>query len=650
MPLYRRLVWNELSPGCSVSATGSVVVEGVLRGFVRDDRVVLLFDERRVAELVAQGRGTVHTGNNHPGWLAVDPRVDEPTFRELFHEAVGAAARTSLLAEFRAAIAQDLLALPELSRPDWETATLVVEAFAGSVTMTAYRYTESGPPMHTAPPDHALYRELNERIRGVQGEEWDVAVAMLHRQTGRLRLRFFTGRSADRWHATPANREHLPESLRPGPDDFPGVPFLTVPVFLNEDVNLVIGDRTTTTPSSAAWPEVSRHRYAVWAGRAAAGACGLLVRARGTVAEEGRIRYEVTGPVRLSDVTRRDDGGHQARVEAIPTPPSGRLDGVVDRAELRRLLRRAADRDPAFVTGWRRAELPAPTEPAERSDRAVAEDLLRRLPMPLSQRIELAVTPERDRYAALVDRLRELADGTPPPEQTAQRIDRPLIDLPREAVPVLPHDIWLTPGAVSTITASPFISDRALAAGWLAFTADLTVGRVAMATRPLRRSDTVDENGFHLLSTDQIRPAVIRAVVPGEAGRSLIELVPAPSAEEAAGRGLPEPEEERRLLATYLDLLRRASGRDQDVTGTASGAAYRLWLAGRFTSLRALLSWQIGQLGFGAQTVLDLQAIAWPDRFAALTAVLRAVAEGRTLGEARPEAAAIAAAALDAAR
>src|SRR5690606_38083977 len=100
VPLYRRLVWNELSPGCSVSATGSVVVEGVLRGFVRDDRVVLLFDERRVAELVAQGRGTVHTGNNHPGWLAVDPRVDEPTFRELFHEAVGAAARTSLLAEF----------------------------------------------------------------------------------------------------------------------------------------------------------------------------------------------------------------------------------------------------------------------------------------------------------------------------------------------------------------------------------------------------------------------------------------------------------------------------------------------------------------------------------------------------------------------
>ena len=44
----------------------------------------------------------------------VDPGVDEATFRELFHEAVGAEARASLLAEFRAAIAANILALPEL--------------------------------------------------------------------------------------------------------------------------------------------------------------------------------------------------------------------------------------------------------------------------------------------------------------------------------------------------------------------------------------------------------------------------------------------------------------------------------------------------------------------------------------------------------
>ena len=58
------------------------------------------------------------------------------------------------------------------------------------------------------------------------------------------------------------------------------------------------------------------------------------------------------------------------------------------------------------------------------------------------------------------------------------------------------------------------------------------------------------------------------------------------------------------------------------------------------------MSWQIGQLGFAAQTVLDLQAINWPDRLSALTQVLQSVADGRPLSEARAEAAEIAAAAL----
>ena len=80
--------------------------------------------------------------------------------------------------------------------------------------------------------------------------------------------------------------------------------------------------------------------------------------------------------------------------------------------------------------------------------------------------------------------------------------------------------------------------------------------------------------------------------------------------------------------------------------GTATGFAYRLWQAGRFTSLRALMSWQIGLLAFGSQAVLDLQAIAWPDRLRALTLVLQGVADGRPLAEVRTEAAAIAATAL----
>ena len=61
--------------------------------------------------------------------------------------------------------------------------------------------------------------------------------------------------------------------------------------------------------------------------------------------------------------TRRADGGFQARLEFVPTGPAGDLDGVVHWAELRELLRRAADRDPAFVTGWlRRPAMRAPRE------------------------------------------------------------------------------------------------------------------------------------------------------------------------------------------------------------------------------------------------------------------------------------------------
>ena len=199
---------------------------------------------------------------------------------------------------------------------------------------------------------------------------------------------------------------------------------------------------------------------------------------------------------------------------------------------------------------------------------------------------------------------------------------------------------------MSTIKASAFISDLGLAAGWLAFTSDLTVGRAVMVTRPLRRSDTAIADGCYWLTADQIRPAIIRAVVPGETVRSLVELVPAPSASEAAGQGLPKPREAQQRLSAYLQLLRQAYARDTCVVGTATGFAYRLWQAGRFTSLRALMSWQIGQLAFGAQTVLDLQAIAWPDRLRALTLVLQGVADGRPLAEVRAEAAEIATTAL----
>ncbi len=674
LPLYQQLVWNALRQDGAVSIGDSLIVDGVMCGMVKDGRIVLLFDENRAGELVAQNLGTIYQGNNTRTWLVVDPDVDEATFRELFDEATADRnVPRAAIATFVREVAIEIRSLPQLSKPDWDTYSMVADVSDGFVKIMAFRYSESGPPVPTAAPEHdELFWNLRAKTFAANGRPWDVVLVKIGRDTTNLQLTFLSGQDADPWRVDPENTAMalLPESLRflpgerPEPDDNPpaSVADLTraiasdilalaelgdpIPVHFNEDVNLVIGDRTTTTPPAAAWPVVSRHRYAVWAGRAVNGAAGLLVRARGSDPETKAITYEAIGVVRLSKVDRRADGGYQARVQSIPLPSADDLDELISREDLAELLRRAADRDPAVVSGWRRPVMRAPLEVADLAFGDMAEDLLRRLPMPLSRRIELMIRPEHVRFQSLLNQLREIADGTPPEPETAQRLDRPLIDLPPHGIPVLPNDIWLTPGNVSTITASAFISDKALAEGWLAFTADLTVGRAAMATRPLRRSDTVNARGFYDLTTDQIRPAIVRAVLPGEAGRSLVELAPAPSAAEAAGRGLPEPAEEREQLSTYLELLHRAHARDSRVVGTATGSAYRLWQASRFTSLRALMSWQIGQLGFGAQAVLDLQAIAWPDRLQALTLVLRGVADGRPLETVTAEAAGIAAAAL----
>lgn len=577
---------------------------------------------------------------------------------------------TTDLNEFSQAIAGDILTLDDLADPEWDTYALVAEVSDSSVGMTAYRYTESGPPVPTRSPENSYrFIQLRQQTRGRDGTAWDVVIVKIHRDTASLVMNFVSGEAADLWRVTPTNINRFPEAARPLREDFqlddldpyhdldaldrpevyggpqpagselPGVP---IPVHCNEDVNLVIGDRTNTGQSAAAWPEVSKHRYAAWVGRPVEGAAGLLVRAYDSDQAAGIIRYEAIGLVRITEVIRRADGGYQARVESVPLPGADDVDGVISRDDLKDLLRRAADRDPVFVTGWQRPRMSAPLEVADLPWSSVGDDLLRRLPMPLSARIEAMTRPERERFQTLIDRLREVADGTPPQPETAQRLDRAPTDLPPYAVPVLPANVWLTPGNISTISASAFICEKAFAAGWLAFTADLTVGRAAMLTRPLRRSDSLNADGYYTLTADQIRPAIVGAVVAGEAGRSLVELGPVPSAAEY----VREPLELREEFSAYVDLLGRAHTRDIRVTGTASGSAYRLWQAKRFTSLRALMSWQIGQLEFGAQAVLDLQAIAWPDRLRALTHVLRAVADGRPLEGARAEAAGMAAAAV----
>jgi hypothetical protein len=510
------------------------------------------------------------------------------------------------LPELAQAIAADLLGLPELRDPEWVTVSLLAEVTEHSVMTSAYRYSDGGPPVPIASPDSA---DRFWALRDLGGAPWDAVLVEIDRDRVELVLNFRVAGAA---------------TARVGPIALE-VPLPPVPVHTSQDVNLVIGDRTKTTPPAAVWPEVARHRHAVWAGRAVDGAFGLLVRARSADAATRVVNYEPIGVVRLSDVAKRPDGGLEARPTPVPAGGAGDLDGVVDRTDLRDLLHRAADRDPAVAAGWRRPAMRPSAEVADLAFGAVAEDLLRRLPMPLSTRVELMTRPERERFAALIDQLREIADGTPPGPERAQRLDRPPTDLPAHAIPVLVGDVWLTPGNVSTVKAGATISELALSAGWLAFTTDLKTGQAVMLTRPVRRSETADADGWYALTTDQLRPALIRALVRTDGGRSLVELTGAPSAADG-------PDEAGQLPA-YLELLKRAYARDPRVVGGASGTAYRLWQAGRFTSLRALLSWQIGQLGFGAQAVLDLQAVAAADRLRALSTVLRGVADGRPRAE-----------------
>jgi len=332
--------------------------------------------------------------------------------------------KDAIIAEYSQAIAGDILTLPELSDPDWDTYSMAAEVSENMCKLIAFRYTESGPPVPAEPLENEdLLWDLQDKTRGTNGEAWDVVLVKIHRDTAQLVLNFVRGESADMWRIIPENMDHLPESLRPRPEDFhpiqetddivegfqalleaertvepvdsppkpaqSEIPQLPVHVNKNEDCNGVIGDWMNTKQSAAAWPEVSGDRHAVWAGRAVNGAIGLLLAVHGSNPDTRVINCKAIGLVRLSDVTQRPDGGFQARLESVPTGPTGDLHGVVHWAELRELLRRAADRDPAFVTGWlRQPAMRAPREVGPLKFHDVGVDLLRRLPMPQSTRIE----------------------------------------------------------------------------------------------------------------------------------------------------------------------------------------------------------------------------------------------------------------------
>lgn len=127
----------------------------------------------------------------------------------------------SALAEFSQAIAGDILTLPELSDPEWDTYAMVAEVTDFSVKMVAYRYTESGSPVPTEGPANSwVFVQLRDRTRGTDGEAWDIAIVKIHRDTAQLVVNFVSGDGADLWRVNPANIGNLSSMLRPRREDF----------------------------------------------------------------------------------------------------------------------------------------------------------------------------------------------------------------------------------------------------------------------------------------------------------------------------------------------------------------------------------------------------------------------------------------------
>jgi len=128
------------------------------------------------------------------------------------------------LGEISQALAGEILTMPDLSDPEWDTYAMIAEVSDEAVGVTAYRYTETGPPKPTRHPEvYGLFRELHERTRGTDGEAWDIAIMKIHRDTAQLVMNFVSGEAAQMWRITPENIGNLPEMLRPRAEDFEAV-------------------------------------------------------------------------------------------------------------------------------------------------------------------------------------------------------------------------------------------------------------------------------------------------------------------------------------------------------------------------------------------------------------------------------------------
>ena len=115
LTLYERLMWDAIKQDEGAAwIDDSLIVDGRMCTTVKEGRIVLRFDEDRVAKLVAQGLGVVYQGVPTRDWLVVDPRVDEATVRRLFSEAT--ADRNfprAAIARFVEEIGAEIRALPE---------------------------------------------------------------------------------------------------------------------------------------------------------------------------------------------------------------------------------------------------------------------------------------------------------------------------------------------------------------------------------------------------------------------------------------------------------------------------------------------------------------------------------------------------------
>ena len=78
--------------------------------------------------------------------------------------------------------------------------------------MTAFRYTESGPPVSTEPPANSwtFIWDLRNKTRGTDGEAWDVVLVKIHRDTAQLVMDFVSRRG--RRHVADEPGEHGPSS------------------------------------------------------------------------------------------------------------------------------------------------------------------------------------------------------------------------------------------------------------------------------------------------------------------------------------------------------------------------------------------------------------------------------------------------------